>query len=346
MSNISIGIEVNSSTVEYQRAAFRKYQLIPLSVILIVGFVANIMVIHAGIKKSNKQKYTTNCFILNLAVADLGMTCFFITTQFIEYTVGLRVSNWSCQYIIPIRETFSTTSILTVAVLSVVRLLQVYLSRVLSLKFTNFIIAGMWFFTYSTVSFPLSFAFRHTKDDTCDPSWDSIEKKKIHVAFVNMVLLVPLLVTTLCYICIILKMRNFNRGFGSDEHNELEKKSQKVSILLFMLIITNWLGLAPYLIYSMIKVFGVNVYSKWPYLQWSIISVLFCSTSAINPILILIANKDYRKEIHRTFYKNGQISPLTPLQVVQIELKQENDRNMKSVQLNDTFLSEYNTIRV
>lgn len=317
-SNISKAFAMH---VEHQRESFRKYQLIPLSIILVVGFVANIMVIHAGLKKSNRLKYTTNCFILNLAVADLGMIVYYIPIQFVEYTIGLRVSDWTCKYIIPMRETFSIMSVVTVGVLGIVRLLQLHKGRFLSMRLTNFLIAIMWLVAYCTVSLPLSIPFKHTNVDTCDATWESDEKKKIHIAFLNTLLLFWLLITNLCYFCIILKLRMFNLSFSSAERSELEQKSQRIRILMFMLIIETWLSLVPYLIYSMLIVFSDHyVNSPYPYQLWSIMSILFTSTSAINPVLILITSKDYRKEIRRTFYRRERISPL---QHVELKEKQQ-----------------------
>lgn len=309
--------------VERQREAFRKYQLIPLTIIMVVGFLANVMVIHAGVKKTNRLKYSTNSFILNLAVADLGMTVFYIPIQCVEYTIGLHISNWTCMYIIPIRETFSIMSFITVAVLGIVRLLQLHKHHVLlSERMTNFLIAVIWLLAYLTVSLPLSTVFTHTDQNTCDPYWDNDEKEKIHVAFLNVLLLVLLLITSVCYVCIIINVNNFTRSYSSAVRSELEQKSQKINILLFFLILETWLSLVPFLIYSILSVFS-DIYSKtkYPFQLWSIMSVLFTSSSAVNPVLILTTNKDYRKEIRGTFYKRARISPLQ--QQIEVKVKQQ-----------------------
>lgn len=301
-----------SLQVALQREAFRKYQLVPSSIIVIVGFVANVMVIHAGVKKSSRLKYTTNSFILNLAVADLGMILIFIPIQYVEYTVGLHIPDWTCKYLIPIRETFSIMSIISVAGLGMVRFLQIHRARVLlSMRLTNYLIAVTWVVAYLTISLPLSLVIHHTKENTCDHSWRSEELKKVHVTFLNFILIIPLLITTLCNFCIIRNVRNLNREFSGSKRSEMEQKSQKISILLFMLIVTAWMSLGPFLVYSSIAVY-TNYYSTFPYLMWSIMFVLLTSSSAINPLLVLIMNKDYRHEIRRSFYKRERICPLQP----------------------------------
>ena len=320
--NNSTNISANFALrVGQQREAFRKYQLIPLSIILVVGFLANVMVIHAGAKKTNRLKYSTNSLIINLAAADLGMTIFYIPVQYVEYTIGLQISDWTCKYIIPIRETFSIMSIITVAVLGIVRLLQLHKRRVLSKRLTNFLIAVLWLLAYLTVTLPLSTVFAHTDQHTCDPHWENENQKTIHVAYLNVLLLVLLLITNVCYFCIIFNVNNVIRPYNSAVRSELEQKSQKINILLFFLILETWLSLVPYIIYSMLAVFG-DIYSntEYPYKLWSIMSVLFTSSSAINPVLVLTTNKEYRKEIRSTFYKKVRISPL---QQVEVKVKQQ-----------------------
>ena len=264
--------------------------------------MANVMVIHAGLRKNIRKKYTTNSFILNLAVADLGVIAFFIPIQITEYTVGLDVSDWTCKYIIPVRETFVIISIVTVADLGMVRFLQIHSSYVLSKRATYFIIGITWFLGYFAISMPLSFVIRHTDAMTCDHFWEDKSKERIHISILNTIQFIPLLVTTVCYLSIIRKVRSLrHREQSSRGTNEFVHRSYELSILMLMLIITAWWSLGPFLVYSLLSILDVPI--EFPLKFWSTITVFLTSSSAINPVLVLLMNKDYRDEIQSSLFK-------------------------------------------
>ena len=282
--------------VAMQRKAFRKYQLIPLSIILVVGLLANAMVIYAGVKKSIREKYSTNIFILNLAVADLGVLLYFIPIHITEYTVGLDVSDWTCKYIIPIRETFLIVSIFSVAVLGMARFLQIHASYVFSKRVTYLIIGATWLVAYLAISMPLSFVIRHTPAMTCDHFWNDEKMERVHIGILNTIQFIPLLITTVCYLSIIRKVRNLNCEYN-DSRNEPANNSRERSTLMLTLIIAAWWSLAPFLVYSLLVILKVTVEFTLKLKLWCAVAVFLTSSSAINPVLVLLMNRNYRKEV-------------------------------------------------
>lgn len=280
-----------------QRAAFRKYQLIPISIITAVGFVANAMVIFCFLKKSFHKKTGSDPFILSLAVSDFGVICYYVPIHMVEFTVGLNVSHWTCKYIIPVRETFIIMSIVAIAELGMVRFFCFFSSRVLSKRVTCLIIGSTWLFAYLAISLPISFVIKRTRAMTCDHFWENEESQKTHIGLVNLIQFIPLLVTTFCYGSIIQKVRSLKREHSDRISSELTQSN----FLMILLIITAWLSLAPFLLYSLLSQLEVQMNIL---LVWSTVAVLLISGSAINPVLILLMHKDYRNEIWRILHKS------------------------------------------
>ena len=272
-------------------ANFRNVELVPFCIIIIIGFLANLTVILNGTRKGVRSKHYSNYFIINLAIADLGVVMMAIPINIVEYTSGLNVSQFTCAFIIPIRETFQAAALQSVAVLALARLKQVVSDSHVAFtkRHSLAIIVAIWLNSYLLISLPFGFVYELFPDGTCDPVWSSAVVQKVHLTLTSAMLCLPIIVATISYITIMKKLKNVRPT--TKEGKSTTGKSRNLTILLTLLIITCWISSLPLAVYTLLLVYEVV---DIPIVWWSVTTVLFYSSSAINPILVLMMKKNYR----------------------------------------------------
>jgi neuropeptide FF receptor 2 len=160
-----------------------------------------------------------------------------------------------------------------------------------------------WIFVFHME--PLEPSGMHSKSHVCIELWPTHEYEKWYFIFANLVVgyLGPLLVISICYICIWYKVvyRKLPNGMVVSVRNRqvIHRNKFKVVKMVFVVIITfaiSWLPL--YSIFCYVKlasheVFDASVYSVLivilPVAQW-----LGASNSCINPILYAFMNQCFR----------------------------------------------------
>ncbi|XP_028413431.1 neuropeptide SIFamide receptor-like isoform X2 [Dendronephthya gigantea] len=277
---------------------FRKDQLVAFCIIFVIGLGANSMVLFNGIRRRKLIKHFSNDFVVSMAFADFGVIVFTIPLMFVEYLLGFKGMNtFICTYIVPIRETFQGASIFSVVTLAILRVRQVTTQpfKQFSKKTSKILVVAIWiisalFFTFSLYDG----IYIITEDGICDPKWPNLVRLRIHITIINCIFISPLVVATISYGFIILKVTNLN--IGSDPESErLTKRNRSIAMLMIVLILSCWITYTPLTIYLFLGIY--SDIEQDPQI-WRIVSVLFIGGSALNPVLVLLTMpKDYRFDI-------------------------------------------------
>ncbi len=290
----------NSSSVsqfEVLSENFKKYQLVPLSIIFGIGLLANTMVIVNGIRRRQVIKHYSNYFVLSMAFADWSVVFFTIPMIFVEYLVAFRwMSNYICTYILTIRETFQGAAIFSISTLAILRVRQVMTNplRQFSKRTCRLLVAAIWIISFLVCTSPFYHVYEISDETgTCEPNYGSSLRLKIHLTFVTCILILPMLVATISYGTVIVKVSNF---LGTDPDSErVTKRNRGIAILLIMLILSCWISYTPLGVYLLVNVhFDITIDG----LVWQVVTILYLGGSALNPILVLLSMpKDYRFNI-------------------------------------------------
>ena len=302
----STGISTTTQTddVELIKQRFLNVDLVPLCVIFVIGFLGNLVVIFRGTKRRVLSKHYSNYFILSIAVADLGVVLMAIPINIVEYTAGLDISQFTCAFILPIRETFQCAALQSVGMLGVARLRNITKEPhiPISKRTSLIIIAVIWLNSYLLVSLPQAFVYKVTASATCDPEWSSELIKKVHITCSSVALYLPIMVATISYVSILKKTKNLWRP--NSNADATARKSRNLSILLVLLMATCWISAMPLAVYMLLITYEVV---DIPLLWWSVIGILYYSSSAINPLLVLIMNRDYRFQLPRRMQRKCRV---------------------------------------
>lgn len=295
MSNNTTG---RSDEFAALREGFRRDQLVAFCLIFVIGLVANSMVLFNGIRRRKSIKHFSNYFVLSMAFADLGVIVFTIPLLFVEYLLGFKgMSTSICTYVFTTRETFQGASIFSVVTLAILRVRQVMTHpfKQFSKKTSKILVAAIWII--SALIFTISLydgIYNITETGVCDPDWPSDLRLKIHITIISCIFISPLVVATVSYGFIILKVTNLN--IGSDPESErLTKRNRSIAMLMIVLILSCWITYTPLIIFLFV---GIHSDIDQDPQIWRIVSVLFIGGSALNPVLVLLTMpRDYRFNI-------------------------------------------------
>ena len=275
---------------------FKDHQVLPLSIIFAVGFLANTMVLFNGIRRRKIIKHFSNYFVLSMACADFCTVVLAIPLMFVEYLVGFKwMFDFVCTYFLTIRETFQGAAIFSITTLAILRVRQVMTNpyRQFSKRTCRILVAGIWILSFLFCTVPFYHVYDIKDSGVCDPDYASHLRMKIHLTFITCILISPMLVATISYGTVIVKVTNI---LGSDPESErLTKRNRSIAMLLIMLILSCWICYTPLAVYLLIDAYG-NI-DPDPEI-WEVVTILYIGGSALNPVLVLLTMpKDYRFNI-------------------------------------------------
>ena len=297
MSNNSSNVSSpTKSDFEALSEHFRNHQVLPLSIIFAVGLLANSMVLFNGIRRRKMIKHFSNYFVLSMVCADLSTVVFAIPLMFVEYLVGFKwMSDFVCTYFLTIRETFQGAAIFSITTLAILRVRQVMTNpyRQFSKRTCRILVAGIWIISFLFCTVPFYHVYDIEDSGVCDPDYASHLRMKIHLTFITCILISPMLVATISYGTVIVKVTNI---LGSDHESErLTNRNRSIAMLLILLILSCWISYTPLAVYLLVDAYG-NI-DPDPEI-WEVVTILYIGGSAINPVLVLLTMpKDYRFNI-------------------------------------------------
>lgn len=312
MDNVNVSIEDNFIETETD---FRHSLLLTVFfciayvLVFIIGFLGNLLTV-AVVYRLPRMRSVTNYFIVSLAIADILvlMLCLpgtLMSNIFVPWVLGRTM----CKVVPFIQGVAINASVYSLIAVSHDRFLAICypLKFQMTTRAARIIIACIW--TYSLLVpipwllfFDLVPVFKD--DDTlfCLEIWPDFLNGNIYFLVFNVLLgyLIPLIVISVCYIFIYIKV--WKRDIPTDSKNaQMERMQQnskikviKMLLLVVIMFVASWAPL--YIIFSRIKLGGDLV--EWeqnllPILA-PIAQFLGIANSSINPILYAFFNNKFR----------------------------------------------------
>ena len=272
--------------IEVIKEHFKNTQLVPFCIIMVVGILTNTMVIVNGIIRRNTIRHYSNYFVLSMAFADLGVVTMQVPYAIFEFTLGTpNLDQFTCKYVIQIRETFQGAAIFSLSLLALVRARQVmsYPNEQVSRRTCIILIAGIWLISYLINTVPLYFIYKVFSGGYCEADWSSETFMKAYITVIQCLLLSPMIIASTSYTYVIIRIR---KTFRSNPNEAWRKRNRDITVLLFSLILSCWISYVPLAVYLMLEVFtDVDFYGLY---GWSIVSIFYHGGSALNPVLVLV----------------------------------------------------------
>ncbi|CAF0825381.1 unnamed protein product [Brachionus calyciflorus] len=282
------------------------------------------------IYKPYKNK-PVNFFILNLCFCDLMIVlwCSWV------HLVNSISENWVlgaffCKFNTFVQVMCLIAAISTLSVISLERFKGIVcsLSRKINRKKSVQMIIFIWFFS-AIAAFPILLYRKQYKriwknhiEIWCSDAWPpsfifeentkcikSVNEplRRIYYTFISLVLFfIPIITMLFSYCLIIRKLKNtkilsyFHEN--SSQKNLLNKRRQKVNLLLFGLIFSFticWSPVQVFILYEAYKKFDGREMPTWFNWFYFLVYLLAYSNSAINPIIYTGLNKFYKKELRK-----------------------------------------------
>ncbi|XP_017538245.1 opioid receptor, delta 1a [Pygocentrus nattereri] len=272
------------------------------SVICVVGLLGNILVMY-GVVRYTKMKTATNIYIFNLALADA------LATSTLPFQSAKYLMNtWPfgeplCKLVIAIDYYNMFTSIFTLTMMSVDRYIAVC-HPVRALEFrtpvkAKIINVCVWILS-SAIGVPIMvMAVTKVTDQgktICtlkfpDPDWywDTVTKICVFIfAFV-----VPVLVITICYGLMILRLRSVRLLSGSKEKDRNMRRITRMVLVVVAAFIICW---TPIHIFIIVKTL-VEVDQRNPFViaSWHLCIALGYTNSSLNPVLYAFLDENFKR---------------------------------------------------
>uniref|UniRef100_A0A3Q0RRZ1 Opioid receptor delta 1 n=1 Tax=Amphilophus citrinellus TaxID=61819 RepID=A0A3Q0RRZ1_AMPCI len=272
------------------------------SLICVVGLVGNVLVMY-GVVRYTKMKTATNIYIFNLALADALATS---TLPF--QSAKYLMSTWPfgellCKLVIAIDYYNMFTSIFTLTMMSVDRYIAVC-HPVKALDFrtpakAKLINVCIWILS-SAVGVPVMIMAVTKVTDTgiteCTLAfpkpewyWDTVTKICVFIfAFV-----VPVLVITICYGLMILRLKSVRLLSGSKEKDRNLRRITRMVLVVVAVFIICWTPIHIFIIVkTMVDIDHKNLLVM---ASWHVCIALGYANSSLNPVLYAFLDENFKR---------------------------------------------------
>ncbi|AWP17088.1 putative delta-type opioid receptor-like [Scophthalmus maximus] len=271
------------------------------SVVFVVGFIGNCLVMYVIIRYVQKMKTATNIYIFNLALADA-----LVTTTMPFQSTDYLLNTWPfgevvCKVFISIDYYNMFTSIFTLTMMSVDRYVAVC-HPVKALDFRTPIKAKMinvciWILSSAAGIPAFILGGTQTNSDITECAlqfpepyvyWDTLMKVCVFVfAFI-----VPVLIITVCYSLMVLRLKSVRMLSGSREKDRNLRRITRLVVVVVAVFVVCW---TPIHIFILIKAL-VSV----PETTAVMAAYFFCvalgyTNSSLNPVLYAFLDENFKR---------------------------------------------------
>lgn len=322
----------NDSDEDLSSPFITKLQIGFQLVVGLLGTFGNVLVFTV-IREMKRKKSTTDIFVQNLSIADLGI--FLLSTPLMAIKERLPY-NWpfgkfACLYLYPIPEIFHGASVWCIAVIAFDRYRQIITPRIYSpnkrrtlLKRAKYVVACVWIVSFLAPSLPLYFVveYQRTTGRWCGPRWPQRLFAQAYMILLTVFsYLLPLAVISWTYLAIsrIIQrsnafIKNITHGNGaledrccvSSTKNVRLRQNRRAKKILTPMVLVFAVTMLPLNVFRLTIVFWPAM-GKQDYYQNLLyaISVFVMLNSAANPVIYSIASRDFRRGIKNLFHKES-----------------------------------------
>lgn len=300
----STPVDVKLSSNE--SAEFKMFKLFFSAIIFIISVIGNILVCTVIVRR-HRMRTVTNCFILNLAVADLAITCICI-----PFDIPVQENNYKwpygslvCKLLYPLQTMAMLASIFTLMAVSLNRYWAIVypLQKQMTKKHAKGFIFAIWLLS-ALVTLPYILVLRLDEETvSCEEHWpvNANYRKAYTLSLFLVEYVVPLTVISLVYWKIAREMRKcIKKRKTSCANRELSKSHQmeRKRVVRMLVVVT--------------ALFAVCVLPNnimWLWLDfgnggeyehfWDVVAVtniILFANSAANPIAYTICHDNFREE--------------------------------------------------
>lgn len=317
VTNASVGaLTTPTQHNELEPRAVVIFRLCLSAIMCSVGIVGNLLVVIIT-ACNRKTRTAVNYYILNLAIADLGIlaVCYPFTLVKTEDPIHWPLGSFVCKVIYPMSDIFYGVSIGSIVAIAIDRYKAIVRSMHAqkTLRAAKWVILFIWVFAFLDIVFPLFFVMEFAVglygNDTidCTPFWPKQEiTLRLYVFSLSFFwYLLPLATILWTYREIACKIRA-SKTLHKDMRNLVGKKytgkcrkhddqNTKALKILIPVVLAFSITMLPFHVFRIVSVF-VDV-NKFEYIWaiYNICTLLLLANSSINPIIYSLVSEDFRR---------------------------------------------------
>ena len=348
----SLNSNVSQLANDSAAAMFVKANLSPVEafklglevLVALFGVVGNALVAIV-ISRMGKKKKPADVYLLNLAIADLGILLLSFPLGAIREKAPLKwpLGEFTCIYLYPITEIFHGASVWCIAVIAVERYRKIVTlqpkrdnRKMTSLRIPKIIVGLVWVVSFCICCFPLYFVVEYVELTTgvgkfCGPIWPSGDHvwvfPRVYVGVLTFFsYILPVFVIALTYLRIARKIdqsSKFIKKMKLEQNGDISGKVVRFSSMEARRL--NQHRRAKKLLTPLVVVFAVTMlplnmlrlaFISWPaialktyYQNLLYVVVLFIVVnSSANPAVYSLVSKDFRKGLKNILCQGRDIS--------------------------------------
>ena len=308
------------------------------ALIVMLGVIGNISVVIV-ISGLGKKKQPVDCYVQNLAIADLGILLIAFPLVIIRIEIP---SNWpfgrfACLYFYPVVEVFYGASVWCIVVIAFERYQRMVSMKILgqnsrnktTLQRAKTIATGVWVISFLIFCLPLYFVVKYVRlpggGTFCGPAkWTKSSAIGYMVCLILLTYLLPLVVISFTYISISRVLKRSNDFIKTMKQVQLVPISKRNKLFLAHRAKSIRLRqnnrakkiLTPLVGTFAVTMLPVNLFRVtsvvWPafeeqeyyaFLLYTMVVLTFIN-SAANPVIYSLVSKDFRRGIYNLFLHN------------------------------------------
>ena len=282
-------------------------------VMVTVGVIGNLVIIISGLRLplTRKKGITTGSryYIINLALADLCVLVVASVTTLAPMLHPWNLGEFMCKMLYPLRDVFILVSLATITTLSLERywLITRPLQHQANKSIAKVVLICIWVAAYVVNGIPLLLLtqLRQGHDGwNCGLDYPSKRMMKVHVCFGIVIILVPFLVVTFCYIAIGVTLKNVYKKrsqtmlrydeTGNKHTVTLILRSKRLVKVLIVLVVAFAICNLPLVLYTLVHFFYKIEHFENQEIVFTFFQCMMVYGSAINPLILLLMASEYR----------------------------------------------------
>ena len=299
--------------------------MIVLITFAVLGVGGNMIILATGVRglfcgaELRLRQEHAPSFITNLAVADILILTYCVPLH-LSQVKGVPMSEFVCRYLVPLRDMFALTSILTIMAISLERAIAIInpFSLESTQKYNRHGIIVIWIVSYLIAGLPMAFVMTSHGGQYCWAIWSNVKLKNAHQTSAILLIVLPGIITTLSYIFCLRSLHKFRqRRKNSNESTGIQqwsfiKQTRSVSRIAVVLVAIFWLCNLPLVTYAIVANYELIAPSREVATYTvTVLTCLFFGASVMNPIVLIAMSPLYRKSavtcVHYIFSRGNHV---------------------------------------